>query len=154
METPTPPNNLLADFWSYCSCSEITRNNAIWALLGGLAGVVNRKVFTQIGDIPIYCNLYVLLVGTPGTGKSTAMDFSCNLVRAACPEYPIGPSKQSHGDIIKFMSSEECANYYTDHKGEKKELRVYNFFIDEFKNFVAYDIIGMLNFLTGIYGAK
>jgi hypothetical protein len=152
MDENTP--DVLRDFWTYCKCYEITRNMSTWAMLGGLAAAVNRKVYLKIGDIKIFCNLYILLVGEPGTGKSTAMDFVVQIFRRACPEIPIGPSKQSHGDIIKFMSGEECLNYYTDEKGIKQELRVYVFFIDEFKNFVAYDIIGMISFLTGIYSVR
>lgn len=146
-------SNLITDFWSYCSNYEITRNNAVWSAIGALAGAVNRKIYTKIGDIPIYCNDFILLVGSPGSGKSTSMGFAANLFHAACPEIEVGPSKQSHGDIIKFMSSGECAVHYTDQNGIKQEANVYNFFIDEFKNFVAYDIIGMLSFLTGIYSA-
>lgn len=147
-------SNLIHDFWSYCSCYEITRNNAIWSAFGALSGAVNRKVYTKIGDIPIYCRLYILLVSSPGSGKSTAMGFAENLFRAACPEIPVCPSKQSHGDIIKFMSSDDCLNFYIDSKGERHEHRTYVGFIDEFKNFVAYDIIGMMNFLTGMFEAK
>ena len=147
-------SNLIHDFWTYCSCYEITRNNAIWSALGALSGAVNRKVYTKIGDIPIYCRLYILLVSSPGSGKSTAVGFAENLFRAACPEIPVCPSKQSHGDIIKFMASDDCQQFYVDSKGERQEYRVYMGFIDEFKNFVAYDIIGMLNFLTGMFEAK
>jgi hypothetical protein len=139
------------DFWKYCSCYEITRNNAIWTAFSVLGATVNRKVYTRIGEIPITCNLYTLLVSTPGTGKSTARSFGAKLFQKGCPAYQICASKQSHADIIKTMASGDCAIHYTDSEGRQQEGNVYTCFVDEFKNFIAYDPIGMLGFLTGIH---
>jgi hypothetical protein len=82
------------------------------------------------------------------------MNFAQKMFRAACPEIPICPSKQSHGDIIKFMASMDCQSFYIDSKGEKHECRPYVAFVDELKFFVAYDILGMMSFLTAIYTAN
>lgn len=142
------------DFYRYCSCYEVTRNNAIWSAFSVLGAAVNRKVFTRIGDIYIPCNLYVLMVSSPGSGKSTARDFAYDLHKAACQEIQVCASKQSHGDIIKIMASGECTIHYTDHFGKQQEASVYAAYIDEFKNFIAYDVIGMLSFLTGMHSAK
>lgn len=139
------------DFWKYCSCYEVTRNNAIWTALGLLGVSVNRKVYCYLGDIFIPCDLYVLLISEPGAGKSTTLGFAVTLHNLACPEIQISASKQSHGDIIKVMSSGDCSVSYIDHYGKQREANVYACYVDEFKNFIAYDVLGMISFLTGIY---
>ena len=144
-------DDFVRNFWRYCSCYEITMNNAIWSAFSILGAAVNRKVYTKIGDIPIYCNLYVLLVGPPGSGKSTSRNFAATLFRRACPEIMVGASKQSHGDIIRLMATEKCLIKYKDEKGKDQIAHVLACFINEFKNFISYDIIGMLSFLTDIY---
>jgi uncharacterized protein DUF3987 len=144
----------IQDFWKYCACYEVTRNNAVWSAFSVLGAAVNRKVYTYIGDIYVPCNLYTLLVSEAGSGKSTARNFAYRLHQAACPEIRIGASKQSHGDIIKQMSTGDCTIHYTDQHGKQQEASVYTLYIDEFKNFIAYDMYGMLAFLTGIHSAE
>ncbi len=146
-----PDGNVLSDFWEYCSCYEIPRNYALWSAVGLLGAVVNRKIYLYQGDILINATEFIVLVGPQGNGKSTAMRFAKNVFVKACPNINLGPSQQSREDIVKFMSSEDCMNYYDDAKGQKVEYRPYHFFINEFKNFVSYNPAGMIAFLTDIY---
>lgn len=41
-----------------------------WAAISAVAGALERKVFLRTGQGPVYPNLYVLLCGPPGVGKS------------------------------------------------------------------------------------
>jgi hypothetical protein len=145
-------NDLLQDFWTYCQCYEITRNQALWSALGLLGAVINRKVYIMHGDLKFHCNNYICLVSEAGTGKSTSADLAAKLCRRVFPEYPIGPSQQSREAIVEFMSkNDDCKNNYVNEKGQSQELRVYLFFINELKNFVSYNPAGMVSFLTDIY---
>lgn len=53
--------------------TETLPSPALWRRWGGImliAGVLERKVFTKTGIGPLYPNLYVILVGPPGLGKT------------------------------------------------------------------------------------
>lgn len=59
---------------SWIEYTEALPSPALWRRWGGIsliAGALERKVFTKTGIGPLYPNLYVVLVGPPGTGKTT-----------------------------------------------------------------------------------
>lgn len=41
-----------------------------WAAISTIAGALERKVWVDVGQGPLYPNLYVILCGTPGVGKT------------------------------------------------------------------------------------
>lgn len=144
----------MGDYWTYLSRYEISRNYAFWTALGLLGAVVNRKVVFYHGDIEIHGNLYILMVGPQGNGKSTANDIACSFFVRVCPDLEIGASTQSAEDIVQVMAKDEFARCFTNEVGEQIEVRPYAFFINEFKDFIAYAPVRMLNFLTNIYDRK
>src|SRR5205814_9631083 len=44
-----------------------------WSLLSGVATLLGRQCWVQFGVDQIFPNMYVMLVGNPGTRKSTAI---------------------------------------------------------------------------------
>lgn len=144
----------LQDYWTYHSCYEIPRNYAFWSGITLIGAVVNRKVHFFHGDIELHGNLYCMLVGPQGNSKSTCCDFSCGFFKHVCPDMELGASTQSAEDIVKVMADEKFVRCYTDEKGDQIEVRPYPFFINEFKDFIAYNPTRMLNFLTNIYDRK
>jgi len=144
-------NDFLSDYLLYHSYYEVPRNFAIWSGIAALGAVVNRKVYFYHGDIKIHSNVYVMLIGPPGKGKSVCCDFACRFFEQACPDYETGASTQSAEDIVMNMAKDDFVRAYTDETGELKEVRPYAFFISEFKDFIAYAPSRMLPFLTNIY---
>ncbi len=144
-------HDFMDDYVYYHSFYEIPRNFIYWAAIALLGAVVNRKVHFRHGDIIIHGNVYVMLVSPQGISKSTPCDFARRFFKLACPDYYIGASTQSAEDIVSTMAKPDFARAYTDENGQPTELRVYSFFINEFKNFVAYAPSRMLAFLTDIY---
>lgn len=45
----------------------------LWAAIHGIGAAAERRVWFEFGDLACYPNLYVFLVGPPGTGKSIAL---------------------------------------------------------------------------------
>lgn len=133
---------------------EIARNYAFISGLCLLGAIVNRKVVFFHGDIELHGNLYALMIGPQGNGKSTANDIASGLFFDVCPDYEVGASTQSAEDIVTTMSKEGFAKSYTNYLGEMDEVRAYAFFINEFKDFIAYNPTRMLNFLGNIYDRK
>lgn len=144
----------IENYWAYASCYEIPRNYAFLSALGLLGATIHRKVFFLHGDIEVHCNLYILLVGPQGTSKSTVNDISSKIFRKVCPDYAIGASTQSAEDIVSVMSKDTFAKSFTNENSEQVLVSPYTFFINEFKDFIAYNPTRMLNFLTNIYDRK
>ena len=54
-----------------------------WAILSALSAYLGRQVWLPFGEDRIFPNHYVMLVGDPGTRKSTAIKKAAKLIRAA-----------------------------------------------------------------------
>lgn len=52
-----------------------------WSLLASIGALLGRSVHLKHGHFNIYPNLYTMLIGGPGTRKSTAIKLSKNLLR-------------------------------------------------------------------------
>jgi len=144
----------LGDYWTYCSRYEILRNYSFWTAIGVGGAVLNRQVYFLIGDIEVHGNMYILIIGPQGNKKSTPNDFARGLFEKARPNLNIGASNQSAEDIVKTMADKDFVRSFTNHRGEPEEVRPYAFFINEFKDFIAYNPLRMLNFLGNIYDRK
>ena len=55
----------------------------IWAALTALGACMGRHVYLDTGIGPIFGNMYVLLVGPPGTRKSSAIRFAARVMQNA-----------------------------------------------------------------------
>jgi len=144
-------NDFMSDYVLYHSHYEIPRAYVYWSAIATVGAVVNRKIHFRHGDIVIHGNLYVMLVGPQGNGKSVSCDFAKRFFKLACPGYNVGASTQSAEDIVANMAKEDFPRGYTDEYGECATFAAYAFFMNEFKNFIAYAPSRMLAFLTDIY---
>lgn len=144
----------MSDYVLYHSKYEIPRNYVYWTAFGLLSAVKHRQLYFLHGDIEVHTNLYILLVGPQGNGKTTPLDFAKNMFREVCPDLKIGASTQSAEDIVTVMCKDDFARTYKDENDSPVEVRPYVFFINEFKNFIAYAPTRMLNFQGDIYDRK
>jgi len=147
----TAENDFLYDYNQYCSSYEIPQNYIYWSAIALLGACIHKRASFNIGDIKIHGNLYVMLVGPQGNGKTVSCDFAKGFFTEAYSELPIGASTQSAEDIVKVMCQDDFPRAFKDEKGETFLVSPYAFFMNEFKNFVAYSPSRMLAFLTDIY---
>lgn len=68
-----PASGLVGRFLTFTSNLHSPFMFRLWAALWGVASAVERRVWWDTGDGLIYPNIYALLVGPPGTGKSRAI---------------------------------------------------------------------------------
>lgn len=144
----------MSDYWEYNRCYEIPRNFALWAGLGMLGATAHRKLLYLHGDIEIHATLYVGLIGSQGSSKSTACGFARDFFRSACPDSKIGPSRSTPESLAKIMNEDKFERQFKDWNGDTVLVRPYAFFINEFKNFVGRSPFDMVTFLTDIYDTK
>lgn len=67
-------NDWLTSYWMYAQDSYCPDSFHNWTGISVLSGALERKVYLSVTDsVPTYPNTFILLVGKPGTGKSTAI---------------------------------------------------------------------------------
>ena len=78
--------NLLADYLEFQSGNEVNENYHIWSAISALSALVSRRIWVNQGYFKIFGNLYVVLLGPPGNGKTTAMGWmpSTSFCHARC----------------------------------------------------------------------
>lgn len=130
-----------------------------WSMLSALSVFAGRRFWFPFGHMCFYPNLYVVLVGDPGCGKSTAMNRPKSIVRAAgvCP---IAASQITKEALAQKMSSTfdgkpkktpfEGRRTYA-HAGREIEYNQYAIFATELTQFIGVNPIGFLEFLTAVW---
>lgn len=73
--------NFLNAFMEYASYVEAPEKFLRWSALSVLAGCLERKVWVTNGAATWYPNLYIMLVGEPGSRKSTGSEIAVDLLR-------------------------------------------------------------------------
>jgi hypothetical protein len=68
-----------------------------------VAATLEQKVWVDSGGI-MYPNLYVFLVGQPGTGKSRAIIAASGLIREALPEIYFGATSMTKAALSDYMN--------------------------------------------------
>lgn len=151
----------IADVINYMSGTECPESYLTWAALSLAGATAARKVWVKHGDyFDIYPNLYVCLVGTPGSGKSVAKDLSRDLMFEVWPEYPISAEIQSHQHICKEMASPDGGFTWTDEvgilgfPGKIQLYRPYYAMPDELQLFLSTDKAGMMGFMVAAHSSK
>jgi len=61
--------DFIDEFMEYTENTPSPEIYRLWSAISMVAGALERRVWTVSGDNVDYANLYILLVGTPGTGK-------------------------------------------------------------------------------------
>lgn len=142
------PTNFLSDYRLFTSGDEAPENYHIWSGLSALASVVGRRCWADWGRFRIYPNLYVVLLGPPGNGKTTAMSISKGIIREV-GNIPFSAQAQTKESLVK-----EMADYERSFKvGETSIVHTpVSIFVTELSHFLGPASGHMIDFLTTIYG--
>jgi hypothetical protein len=143
--------SFLHDYDLFASNNEAPRDYHRWASLFVLSSIVSRKVWIDQGIFTIYPNLYLVFVGPPGNGKSTAMMIGQKMVRAF-PDIPIAAAAITKEMITKTMGGEgsELKRAFT-YDSKQIEFTPMTFFANELTTLFGASPIPMVGFFTDIY---
>lgn len=147
----------LSDYLSYTSGNECPRSFWIWSALGLLGHLAGRKIhYPHGGDwLKINPAIYVGLIGTAGSGKSTAKGEVKGILIEHFPQYLFSASIQSREDIIVKMAGDACLKTYdagvVDGIPIIGEYRPFYIIANEFENFLSVDPIRMTAFLVDVF---
>lgn len=79
-----------------------------WSAICTIAAALERKVYIVSQGRPIYPNLYVFLVGPPGSGKTRAVDECEDLLRSL-KDHRIAPTSLTKASLIDALKESERA---------------------------------------------
>lgn len=113
----------LNDYLEMVEETESPRIYHIWCAVSGIASALGRRNFFPFGDGVIYPNQFVLMVGTPGTRKSTAMKLMKKQLKKSTGVRfaPDDTHGQRQGLIKAMLRGSETATLYLD--GAKLDAR-------------------------------
>jgi Protein of unknown function (DUF3987) len=73
-----------------------------WAAIGILSGAMERRLWVHTKGSNLYPNLYTILVGPPGVGKSAVLSQAERFLRAV-PDLKITPSSVSAASLVDSL---------------------------------------------------
>ena len=118
-----------------------------WAAYSSVAAALERKVFVVLRGRKLYLNLYIFLVGPPGTGKSTALEAARNIV-VQIPSIKLSPTKVTAEKFINLLSK---ANSVEIVNGEVSQHVSFSAFCSEIAVFIPPGDRGFTATLTDLY---
>lgn len=86
----------------------------VWCAVGSIAAALGRRNWFDMGHLTVYPNHYIVLVGTPGTRKSTALSIAEKLLKKSTGVYfaPDDTAGQRQGLIKAMMRNSEAPELY------------------------------------------
>lgn len=144
--------SFLQDYKIYSSGNEAPEIFHDWAALSALACFVSRKVWVPQGFLTVIPNMYILFVGNPGNGKSTAMKIGQDLVRGLEKYCPIVPSSITKEALTQEMGAKDSTYKKSySHLNQTHEYVPALIFANELVTLLGTDPLGMIKFLTDIW---
>jgi hypothetical protein len=145
--------SFLKDYAIYTSGNEAPKVFHFWSGMMALSSIISRRVCFRLGYFDIHPNLYVVLVGTPGTKKTTAMSISKEIIRDI-GEIPYSAECITKQALCKEMA-EQHVKTFSDKTGEIVTYTPYSIFATELSHFLGMGTAKeMIDFLTTIYDER
>jgi hypothetical protein len=145
--------SFLKDYAIYTSGNEAPKVFHFWAGMMALSSIISRRVCFRLGYFDIHPNLYIVLVGTPGTKKTTAMSISKEIIRDI-GDIPYSAECITKQALCKEMA-EQCVKTFSDKTGEIVTYTPYSIFATELSHFLGMGTAKeMIDFLTTIYDER
>jgi len=143
--------NFLDHYATFASNNEAPPEYHKWAALSVLSSIISRRVYIDQGIFTIYPNLYLIFVGPPGNGKSTAMNIAKKMVREF-KEVVIAPASITKESITQLMGQPESPckkSFILD--GKPTDYCALSFYANELVTLLGAAPIPMIAFFTDIY---
>jgi hypothetical protein len=145
--------SFLKNYALFTSNNEAPQIFHFWSAMSALSAIVSRRVSLNFDYFSIYPNLFIVLVGLPGSRKTTAMNIAKEFVYTI-GEIPFSAEAQTKQSITQDMAM-NCQKSYTDEKGQTIRYTPYTIFSTELSHFLGHSSAKeMVDFLTTIWDAK
>lgn len=149
--------SLFKDYFRSVEATESARICHRWAAISTIASLLGDKVYINFGGTKVYPNLYIMIVGTAGSRKSTAIKYSAKLLR----EVKYGnlaaaatSREQFFEDFASVLDQDSRDNYSAgllDPEDLDKLSTNYTVVADEFNDFAGLNNVGMYTSLANLW---
>jgi hypothetical protein len=139
--------DLLKFYNSYVGLNEAPEVFHRWSLLTCLSAALSRNVWAANGHFRIYPNLYVMLMGDPGTRKSTAVGIAKEVLKNS--GFMHFAATQTSKE--QFYRDLEIAGLENPELSSTSQQFVC---ADEFNNFIGENNTGFISALTELFDCK
>ncbi len=145
--------SFISDYIAYVSGNEVPQVYHEWASLSVIASMMGRRVWVDQGDFFIYPNLYVIFVGDPANGKSTAMDLAESIAEEL--KIPICPDSVTKEKLTQLLGG-KSSPFRRDFKIDNVvyENTCITIFADEILTLLGTAPLEMVKVLTALYQKK
>lgn len=103
-----------------------------WCFMTGLGSMLGRRTFFQHGAFNLYPNLYAMMVGVPGTRKSTAIKQLKSLMREAGYSNFAADKTTKEKFLVDLDGSHDEQEQQAKETGEKVNICLDNLFTDKY----------------------
>ena len=142
--------DLINQFMEYTKGAPTADIFRLWSAIGVISAAMERRTWTVTIHEPIYPNMFVLLVGGPGAGKTPATSPARKLLRSAS-RLKIAPDSLTKAG---FFDALESAAQKIPLGGQFVEYSCLSIIADELGMFMsAYDL-DFISALTGVYDGR
>lgn len=149
----------LQDYLEYSTGNECPDMFHLWSAYVAISTCVSRKVWLPFEDTALFPNVYVMLVGDAGNGKSWAMS-KCKRVLAEAGITHLSGSLETPPGMWRYMSGNAAADPPVQSPvkfvakwpdGALRDCHPMTIVANEFVNFISLDEKGWINALNDIY---
>lgn len=138
----------LKNYMTWNLGTEVPEQYYFWSGISALAALVNGQVYTKMGRYEIYPNMYIVLLGPPGNGKTSAMRRTEKLIRGF-EDISLSAQSETAEGLVRFMR-DKCVRPLQLTDGNVDFTPV-TCLLSELSNFFGRDPGGMIDVLTGIW---
>lgn len=140
--------SFLSNYSTWTEGTEAPENYHFWSGIAALSAIVSRRVWLDMGLFQIYPNLYIVLLGPAGNGKTTCMRVAKNIVRDI-GDIPFSAEAQTKESVVRYMR-DNCGRTF-EYQGEMRVYTPLTIFVTELSHFFGPNSGHMIDFLTTIY---
>lgn len=151
--------NYIREYLNYASKNEAPEMFHVWMAYGTISAAIGRRVYMLHGENAIYPNIYVLLVGAAGGGKTTALGKARKLI-AELRNVPYTHSVETVEGLIRYMCGDknakppiasECCFPLPWPDGQMRNTHHVAIMANEFIDFIRSNQEAWTGFLNNIY---
>lgn len=140
--------SFLQNYMTWNQGTEVPENYYFWSGISSLSALVNGQVWIRMGRYQVFPNMYIVLIGAPGNGKTSSLRRAEKLIRTF-KDISLSAQSETAEGLVRFMRDSCIKTIHLD-----KETVPYTpvtCFLSELSNFFGRDPGGMIDLLTGIW---